>query len=57
MILTKEQQEQFKKAATPLIEFLNSEGFHPHLKVIVDYDSAEILEASVRVVDDSFIKD
>lgn len=57
MILTKEQIEKFKKAAEPLIEFLNSEDFHPHVKVIVDCDSAEFLESSVKIKDASFIKD
>lgn len=56
MILTKEQIEQLEEAAKPLIKFL-AENFHPHVKVIVEDDGAEILEGSATVKCDEFLKD
>lgn len=55
MILTKEQRSEFEKITKPLIKYL-AENYHPHIKIIVDYSSAEILESSSRVVTDEFIK-
>lgn len=44
MIIDKEKQKEFEKAAEPLIQFLR-ENFHPHVSVIVDGSSAELLES------------
>lgn len=45
MILTKEQREEFKKIARPVMEYLsNHKIFHPHIKVIIDSSCAEIIE-------------
>ena len=55
MILTKEQIEEFKEAAKPLIKYL-AENHHPHVTAIIDCGSAEILEASARILNDEFIK-
>lgn len=57
MILSKEQIKAFEAAARPLIEFLNSDGLHPHLGVIVDGTSAEIVEGLARVQCPEFVKD
>ena len=54
MILTKEETERFDNAARPLIQYL-AENHHPHMKVIVDCSSAEILESSRRYITDKFI--
>lgn len=56
MILTKEQVEQFKEAAKPLVKFLN-DNFHPHVTIIVECGGAEILESSALVKIEEFIKD
>jgi len=56
MILTKEQIELLNEASKPLMKFL-SENFHPHVKVIIESDRAEILESSASVINDEFIKD
>lgn len=55
MILTKEQVAELLEVSKPLIKFLNE--FHPHVKVIVESDGAEFLEASARVKTTEFIKD
>lgn len=54
MILTKLQIAQFEEAAKPLMKFL-AENFHPHVKVIVENNTAEILEGSATVKCDEFI--
>lgn len=56
MILSKEQIKAMKEAATPLVKFLN-DNCHPHTKVIVEPDGAEILESSASVLITEFIKD
>jgi len=56
MVLTKEQIEELEIVSKPLMKFL-SDNFHPHVKVIVESNSAEILEASATVKCDEFIKD
>jgi hypothetical protein len=43
IIMSNEKREEFKEAAKPLMKFLN-ENCHPHIIVIVDCDSAELLE-------------
>lgn len=55
MILDSEQIEDLKEAARPLIRFLNE--FHPHVKVIVDGSSAEMLEGVASIKNEEFIKD
>ena len=56
MVLTKEQIEQLAEASKPLMKFI-SENFNPYVKVIVESNSAEILEGSAIVKCDEFIKD
>ena len=56
MVLTRDQLEQLNDAARPLIEFLNTLG-HPHVKVIVDCDSAELSEEVARIVNKEFLPD
>ena len=55
MILTKEQVKEFESATKPLIKFL-AENFHPHMLVVVDCESAQILESSACIKCDEFIK-
>ena len=45
-----------KEAAKPLVMFLN-DNCHPHVKVIVEPDGAEIVEGSASVKIEEFIKD
>lgn len=56
MILTKEQRTELERASKPLMKFL-AENFHPHVKVIVENDRAELLEGSASVATDEFILD
>ena len=50
------KREEFRNAAAPLVEFLN-ENCHPHVNVIVDCGSAELLEGFCRAVIEEYIKD
>lgn len=56
MIMTKEQTAQFEEAAKPLMKFL-AENFNPHVKAIVESDSAEMVEGVATVRCDDFITD
>ena len=56
MIMTKKQMDNFKEASRPLMRFLG-ENFHPHVKVIVEAGSAEILESSAGFCTDDYIPD
>lgn len=42
------EQEEFEKASTPLIEYLNTKC-HPHMTVLVTCNHAELLEG-IRTV-------
>jgi len=56
MVISKEQQEELLTAAKPLIKWLN-ENCHPHVKVIIETDRAELLEGVVNIPTEEFIKD
>jgi hypothetical protein len=56
MILTVKQQEEFGKAAEPLMKFLN-DNFNPHIVVIVNLTRAELFEGISSFMTDAFIKD
>jgi len=56
MIIDKAKQEEFEKAAEPLIKFL-CDNFHPHVTVIVDCDSAQLSEGICFRKIDKFVKD
>ena len=56
MILTEEQIKQLEEAAKPLMKFL-AENFNPHVKVVVDNNTAEITEGLAVVKCDEFIQD
>lgn len=38
-----EKQRELREAAKPLIDYLQTH-YHPHAKIIVEYDSVEIVE-------------
>ena len=56
MKITKEQEEQLEVASKPLMKFL-AENFHPHVKVIVESDRAELLEASASIKCEDYVVD
>jgi hypothetical protein len=57
MILTQEQIEEFRKVVNPIIEYLNKDIFHPHVKIIIDCTSAELVEGICSEYTDKYIKD
>jgi len=56
MILTKKQQKKFEALAKPMMKFL-CKNFHPHVTVIIEPTSAEILSGSASIVTHKFVRD
>jgi len=56
MIITDQQIKELEEAARPLIEWLNTLA-HPHVNVIVDCSSAELVEGIARIVNEEYIRD
>lgn len=51
-----EKRKKLRELSAPIMEYLNNnEG--PHTKVVIDWDSAEILEGKFRVVTEDYILD
>ena len=46
----------FDEAVRPVMKWL-SENCHPHMKIIIESNSAELLEGQKTLVTDEFIKD
>lgn len=51
-----EKLEEFKKLSNPLIKWLN-DNYHPHTKIVIDCNSAEVLEGSMAHATNEFIRD
>ena len=56
MTLDEVEREKFEAAAEPLMEYL-AEYYHPHIKIIVDSSSAELVESVACHRTHKFIKD
>ena len=52
----KELQKQFEEAAKPLMKFI-ADNFYPHVTVILDSVTAQLVEGVATVKTDEFIKD
>lgn len=50
------QFKELEKLSRPLIEFLNN-NFHPHTKIIIETDSAELVEGICAFKTTAYIKD
>ncbi len=50
------KQEEFEKLVRPLIKFLN-DNFHPHMTIIVDSTSAELIEGIISFNTKDYLKD
>ncbi len=48
MRLTEEQKTELLSAAEPLMKFISDHG-HPHIKIVVDIASAEMLEGVAAI--------
>jgi 2'-5' RNA ligase len=57
MTITEQQHKEFEAAARPLIEYLTTAGFHPHVTVIVDNTSAQLVEGVATVHTTDYTKD
>jgi hypothetical protein len=56
MILSIGKQKEFEEVSVPMIKFLN-DNCHLHTIVIIDCDSAELLEGIYRMKNDKYVKD
>ena len=56
MVLTKEQQKEFKEKARPLMEWL-AKNTDPHCKAIITYSDAEVLQASMFFRTEDYVQD
>lgn len=54
--MTEEQRKQLEELTLPLIKFL-AENCHPHTKLIIENNSAELVEGVVAFTTDEFLKD
>ncbi len=50
------KREEFEEVVKPLIQFLNKH-YHPHAKIIVSVDGAEVLEGDLAFNDESLVID
>jgi hypothetical protein len=44
----KEKMKELSELSKPLIDWINA-NYHPHVKIIVDCNSAEVVEGVLRV--------
>ena len=51
-----EKREEFKELSRPLIKWLN-DNYHPHVKIIIDPTSAELVEGLMSFCTVDYIKD
>lgn len=56
MIFTEEQRKELEEVAKPVVKWL-CENSHPHVKIIIEPTSIEIVEESARIVTHEFVKD
>lgn len=54
--MKKEQQAEFEGLARPLIKWLN-DNMHPHAKIIIETDSAEVVEGAFGFPTKDYILD
>ena len=45
-----EKMKELSELSKPLIDWINA-NYHPHVKIIVDCNSAEVVEGILRVTD------
>ena len=50
-MLSEQKRKEFEEAARPLMSWL-SKNCHPHMKVIVNYSRAEMLEGYMNFIDE-----
>jgi hypothetical protein len=43
-----EKMKELSELSKPLIDWINA-NYHPHVKIIIDCDSAEVVEGILRV--------
>ncbi len=56
MTLLDEQKKSYVEAVRPAMKWI-AENCHPHTKIIIESDSAELVEGIIAERTDEFIKD
>ncbi|NIH23398.1 hypothetical protein [Providencia heimbachae] len=54
--MNKKHESEFENVIKPVMKYL-AENYHPHVKVIVDGSSAEIVEVHSSISTSEFIRD
>ena len=58
MILSEKEREELKKVIEPVMKYLsNTKKFHPHIKIIIDSTTAEMVEGVAGFGKEKFIKE
>nr|ELR5228783.1 hypothetical protein [Providencia rettgeri] len=53
--MNSKDESEFEKVTKPLMKYL-AENYHPHVKVVVDSSSSELIEVHSSISTDEFIK-
>ncbi|HHR6139776.1 hypothetical protein [Proteus vulgaris] len=54
--MNQKNESEFDAVVKPLMKYL-AENYHPHVKVVVDSTTAELVEVHNSISTDEFIKD
>lgn len=54
--MTEEQKEEFRNKAKDLIKWLCENG-HPHMTIVITSTTAELLEGSIGIVTNEYVRD
>ena len=54
-VMNEDQKKEFEEVCEPVIKFLCD--FHPHVKIIIENDTAEFLEGQRLIIIKKHIKD
>ncbi len=55
MLLNEQEQKELENAARPLMKYLSK--YHPHVKVIVAVDCAELVEGVASFITQDYVGD
>jgi hypothetical protein len=58
MVLTESLREEFETVVRPVMEFLaDARVFHPHFKIVIEINRAELLESSASFATEDYVTD
>lgn len=51
-----EKMKEFEKQARPLMKWI-AENYDPHVKILLSYDRAELLQEKMAIITDDYVQD